>query len=55
MAGQEQEQQEEPGTQIVTKNKSEIMDKLARSNFVVCPESSEVLASIAHLMLAISL
>jgi len=41
--------------QVVTKSRAEIMDRLAKSNFVVCPDNSEDLASITHLLLTISL
>ena len=35
--------------------KKEVMQRLAASNFIKCRESSEDLASIVHLMLAVSL
>ena len=53
--GTSQRQADPKEQRLVAKSKAEVMDNLAKSNFVVCPDNSEDLASIAHLLLTISL
>lgn len=52
LSGEEVNEEEEMQT---NRSKKEVMSRLAKSRFIRCKESSEDLASIIHLLLAVTL